>query len=327
MKRRELLQLCFSASITALLPRTAAAQGDYPDHVVKLIVPRPSGGVVDVIAREWGEKVEKSFGPTYVENIGGGGGVIGAVAGARAAPDGYSLFLGTTSELVISPIQAHQSYDPITSFEPIAILCDSPAAIVVNADIPAKNLKELIEYTRKNPGKMNYGSAGAGTVSNLAGELFKSLAGVPELVHIPYKGGGQAMTDLIAGQIPVATPMLSPSTLELHRQGRVRIIAVGSEHRVDSMPDIPTAAEQGLPDLIARLFVGIFAPAKTAQPILAKVQNVTQVAMKEPSLKSRFAAGGFEVVVDSTPASATEYVKKEIVRWKPVLEQLNSKKT
>lgn len=327
MNRRQFLQLCSSASVAALLPRVALAQGDYPDRVVKLIVPRPSGGVVDVIAREWGEKVDKSFGPTYVENIGGGGGVIGAVAGARAAPDGYSLFLGTTSELVISPIQAHQSYDPITSFEPIAILCDSPAAIVVNADIPAKNLKELIEYARKNPGKMNYGSAGAGTVSNLAGELFKNLAGVPELVHIPYKGGGQAMTDLIAGQIPVATPMLSPSTLELHRQGRVRILAVGSERRVDSMPDIPTAAEQGLPDLIARLFVGIFAPAKTPQPILAKVQQVTQAAMKEPSLKSRFAAGGFEVVVGSTPASAAEYVKKEIVRWKPILEQLNTKKT
>lgn len=327
MNRREVLLLSAATSIAALVSRTGAAQPAYPDHVVRLIVPRPGGGVVDVIAREWGEKVEKSFGATYVENIGGGGGTIGAAAASRAAADGYSLFLGTTSELVISPILARQTYDPIASFDPIAIMCDSPAAVVVNAGVPANNLKELVEYVRKNPGKMNYGSAGSGTVSNLAGELFKNLANLPDLTHIPYKGGGQAMTDLIAGQIPILTPMMSPSTLELHKQGRVRILAVGSEKRLAAVPDIPTAAEQGYPDLVARLFVGIFAPAKTPQPVIDKVQQVTQVAMKDTGLIKRFAAGGFEVLPTSDAASAAAYINKEIVRWKPILEQLNLKRS
>ena len=173
MNRRQLLQFGAGASAVALLPRSVAAQAAYPDRVVKLIVPRPAGGVVDVIAREWSEKVNKTLGSTFIENIGGGGGVIGAVAAARAPADGYTLLLGTTSELVISPMLAHQSYDPIASFEPIAIICDSAAAIVVNPSVPATNLKELVAYARNNRDKLNYASAGAGTVSNLAGELFK----------------------------------------------------------------------------------------------------------------------------------------------------------
>jgi tripartite-type tricarboxylate transporter receptor subunit TctC len=327
VNRRNLLLLSAASSIAALTPRIGAAQASYPDHVVRLIVPRPSGGVVDVIARAWGETVEKSFGPTYVENVGGGGGTIGAVAASRAPADGYSLFLGTTSELVISPILARQNYDPIASFEPIAIICDSPAAVVVNASVPARNLKELVEYARNNQGKMNYGSAGANTVSNLAGELFKHLAGLSDVTHIPYKGGGQAMTDLIAGQIPIVTPMMSPSTIALHQQGRVRILAVASEQRVDAMPDLPTAAEQGYPEFVARLFVGLFAPAKTPKPMIDKVEKVTQAAVQDPGLKSKFAAGGFDVIADSGTASAAAYINKEIARWKPILDQMNLKRS
>ena len=149
MNRRELLQLGAGASAAALWPRSVEAQATYPDRVVKLIVPRPAGGVVDVIAREWSEKVNKTLGSTFIENMGGGGGVIGAAAAARAPADGYTLLLGTTSELVISPMLAHQSYDPIASFEPIAIICDSAAAIVVNPSVPATNLKELVAYAQK----------------------------------------------------------------------------------------------------------------------------------------------------------------------------------
>jgi tripartite-type tricarboxylate transporter receptor subunit TctC len=151
---------------------------------------------------------------------------------------------------------AHQSYDPIASFEPIAIICDSVAAIVVNASLPVSDLNELVAYARKNPGNLNYGSAGAGTVSNLAGELFKRLTDLPDITHIPYKGGGQAMSDLIAGQIPIMTPMMSENIMELHRRGRVRVLAIASDRRLAAAPDIATASEQGLPGLIARLFVG-----------------------------------------------------------------------
>ena len=182
--RRQFFARIGAASLAALLPRPGAAQPAYPDRVVRLIVPRPSGGVVDVIAREWSDKVSKSFGPTYIDNVGGGGGTIGAATAARAPADGYTLLLGTTSELVISPMLAHQSYDPVASFEPIAMICASTASIVVHPSVPASNLKELVAYARGNASKANYGSAGAGTVSNLAGELFKRLADLPELTHI-----------------------------------------------------------------------------------------------------------------------------------------------
>jgi len=309
--------------MAALLSRRSDAQSAYPDHVVRLIVPRPSGGVVDVIAREWGEKVSKTLGPTYVDNIGGGGGTIGAAAAARAQADGYTLLLGTTSELVLSPILAHQSYDPIASFEAIAIICESVAAIVVNPSVPASDLSELVAFARKNSGRLDYGSAGVGTVSNLAGELFKRLTDLPDITHIPYKGGGQAMSDLIAGQIPIMTPMMSESILELHRLGRIRVLAVTSERRLAAMPDIATASEQGYPELIARLFVGLFAPAKTAPPILAKLAEVTQAALQNPALQAKFAAGGFEALTSSDAAAAAGYLNQEIIRWKPILEPFN----
>ena len=312
--------------MSTLLSRRSEAQSTYPDHVVRLIVPRPSGGVVDIIAREWSEKVGKTLGATYVDNVGGGGGTIGASIAARAPADGYTLLLGTTSELVLNPILAHQSYDPIASFEPIAIICDSAAAIVVNPNVPVSNLNELVAYAQKNRGSLNYGSAGAGTVSNLAGELFKRLAGLPDITHIPYKGGGQALSDVIAGQIPIMTPMMSENIMELHRQGRIRIVAVTSERRLAAMPNLATAAEQGYPGLVARLFAGLFAPAKTPRPMVAKVEQATQQAMQSPAFKASFAAAGFELSTASHSAAAARYLNQEIARWKPLLEQSGLKR-
>ncbi|MEA2948404.1 MAG: hypothetical protein QOI40_3734, partial [Alphaproteobacteria bacterium] len=220
-------------------------------------------------------------------------------------------------------ILAHQSYDPIASFEAIAIICESVAAIVVNPSIPVSDLNGLVAYARKNRGNLNYGSAGAGTVSNLAGELFKRLTDLPDITHIPYKGGGQAMSDLIAGQIPIMTPMMSENIMELHRLGRIRVLALTSERRLAAMPDIATASEQGYPELIARLFVGLFAPAKTPRQILAKLEAVTQSALQDPALQAKFAAGGFETLTSSDGAAAASYINKEVARWKPLLKQFS----
>jgi tripartite-type tricarboxylate transporter receptor subunit TctC len=319
MNRRKLL-LAIGA-VAAMSPARGWAQGSYPERPIKLIVPRPAGGVVDVIAREWSAKAGKTLGSIYVENMGGGGGTIGAAAAARAQADGYTLLLGTTSELVISPLLGPQPYDPVASFEPVAIVCDSAAAIIVHPSLQVSNLRELVAYVRANKDHANYGSAGAGTVSNLAGELFKRLAGLPELVHVPYKGGGPLFGDAIAGQIPISTPMMSQQVYELHRQGNLRIVAVASEHRLRAMPDLPTAVEQGYPDLVARLFFGIFAPAKTPKPVIARIEQATQLAMQDESLRRSFAAGGFETLASSDSASAADYVNKEIARWKPVLER------
>ena len=325
MNRRDLLQSGAAGLAAALVPRGVMAQAGYPDRPIRLIVPRPAGGVVDVIAREWAGKVTKPLGAVYIENMGGGGGVIGAAAAARAPADGYTLLFGTNSELVISPLLGQAQYDPVASFEPIAILCDSPAAIVAHPSVPVSNLGELVAYTKQNKDRMNYGSAGAGTISNLAGELFKRLADVPEIVHIPYKGGGPALVDAISGQVPISTPMMSEQLWEFHKQGKLKVLAVASERRLSSMPDIPTGGEQGYPDLVARLFFGLFAPATTPKPIIAKVEQATQVAMQDPALKQNFQASGYETLATADSAAAADYIAKEIVRWRPILAQLNSK--
>ena len=320
LKRRVFLQLSAGCLAAVLAPHYAWAQAAYPERAIKLVVPRAAGGVVDIIAREWSGKV-KSLGTIYIENMGGGGGTIGAASVARAPADGYTLLLGTTSELVISPLLGQQSYDPVASFEPIAIMCDSPAAIVVHPSVPVSNLKELVAYARQNKDRMNYGSAGAGTVSNLAGELFKQVADLPDIVHIPYKGGAPAVADAIAGQVPISTPMMSQQIWELHRQGKLKVLAVASERRLSAIPDLPTAVEQGYPDLVARLFFGLFAPAKTPKPIIAKVEQATQVAMQDPDLKKNFEASGFETLATIDAATAASYVAKEVVRWRPILAQ------
>jgi tripartite-type tricarboxylate transporter receptor subunit TctC len=309
----------------ALVSGRAGAQGSYPDRAIKIIVPRPAGGIVDIIAREWSGKVSKSLGTTYIENMGGGGGVIGAGAAARAPADGYTLLIGTTSELVISPLLNQLNYDPVTSFEPVAIMCDSPAAIVVHPSLPVSNLKELVDYAKKNAGKLNYGSAGAGTVSNLAGELFKVVAGLPDIVHVPYKGGGPAVADAIAGQVPISTPMMSEQLWELHRQGKLKVLAVAADRRLSAIPDLPTAAEQGYPDLVARLFFGLFAPAKTPKPVITKLEQVTKAALQDPELKRTLEAGGVQVLDTIDSASAADYVAKEVTRWKPILAQFKPK--
>jgi tripartite-type tricarboxylate transporter receptor subunit TctC len=321
LNRRELLRLGVVSGAAGLASSSGRAQSEYPDHAVRLIVPRPAGGVVDIIAREWSNAVGSDFGSTYIDNVGGGGGTIGAALAARAAPDGYTLLFGTTSEMVLSPILPNLSYS-VASFEPIAIICESIASIVVNPSVPVSDLRELVTYAKAHPGSLSYGSAGAGTVSNLAGELFKRLTDLPDITHIPYRGGNPAMTDVIAGHIPIATPMMSEAILTLHKQGAIRILAVASDHRLAAMPDIETAGEQGYPGLIARLFVGLFAPAKTPQSIVAKVAEVTRQAMQDATLKGRFAAAGFQVVADVDAAAAARYLDEEIVRWKPIVEQV-----
>jgi tripartite-type tricarboxylate transporter receptor subunit TctC len=323
MNRRKLL-LAIGA-VAAMSPARGWAQGSYPERPIKLIVPRPAGGVVDVIAREWSAKAGKALGSIYVENMGGGGGTIGAAAAARAQADGYTLLLGTTSELVISPLLGPQPYDPVASFEPVAIVCDSAAAIIVHPSLQVSNLRELVAYVRANKDHANYGSAGAGTVSNLAGELFKRLAGLPELVHVPYKGGGPLFGDAIAGQIPISTPMMSQQVYELHRQGNLRIVAVASEHRLRAMPDLPTAVEQGYPDLVARLFFGIFAPAKTPKPVIARIEQATRLALQDAELRRSFEASGFETLASTDGSSAASYVANEVTRWRPVLAGLGDK--
>jgi tripartite-type tricarboxylate transporter receptor subunit TctC len=300
----------------------ALADADYPKSPIRLIVPRSAGGVLDIIGRNWVNSAAPGLGAIAVENFGGGGGMTGTAMVAHATADGYTLLLGSTSDLVLNPaLSSERLYDPVKDFSPVSGLAISVAMIMVNPAVPAHNLKELVAYAKANPGKLSYGSAGAGTMSNLCGELFKKLAGLPDIVHIPYKGAAPGYTDLLAGTIPIMSSNITGTVLEMHKAGQVRILAVATDHRLSVAPDIETTAEAGYPDLIAQLFVGLFAPAGTPRPIIDRLAKVTQDVVGTKDFQNKLQDAGFESVVDFGPDRTTKYLAEEQVRWLPILKE------
>ena len=227
MKRRDVLALGLAAvSARALLPAVAVAQGKYPERPIRLVIPFPPGGVYDAVGRPWSEKMKPLLGTVIVENQGGAGGALGAATAARAQPDGYTLLLAGIGPLVINPIAAaHTPYDPIKDFDAISVVVVTAFTIVVHPSLPVQTLKELIDYAKKNPGKLSYGSAGVGSGNHLTGEMLKSLTGI-DIVHVPYRGAGLAITDLLAGQIPMIMSNVTGQVLELHKAGKLRMLAV-----------------------------------------------------------------------------------------------------
>ena len=322
MKRRDLLTLGLASTSAYVLGRIPAfAQATYPDHPIKLIVPFSPGGVVDAVGRLWAEKIRTHLTTIVVENQGGAGGVIGAQEVARATPDGYTLLLGNTSTQVLNPVvMAKPPYDALKDFLPITIIAITATCIVVNAAVPVKTLKELIAYAKANPNKLSYGSAGAGTLTNLTGEMFKHLTGINDIVHVPYKGAGPGIIDLVSGHIPMMTPNVTGQLLELHNAGKVRILAVTSPARLKGAPDIPTAIEAGVPDMIAQLFNGLFAPVGTPKPIIDKIAGATNTVMQDTEFQATLIKSGFEPVLDSNPDKARAFVSDEVRRWPPILK-------
>jgi tripartite-type tricarboxylate transporter receptor subunit TctC len=328
MDRRKVL----AAGLASLLAPSAGmrpgfAQAKYPERPIKLIVPFPPGGVVDPIARQWAERVKPYLGTIVVENLGGGGGTIGTGEAARARPDGYTALLGLTGTLVINPaVMAKVLYDPLADFMPIAILAVSGNGIAVHPSVPATTLKEFIAYAKANSNKLSYASAGAATITNLVGELFKQLIGAPDIVHVPYKGAGPAITDLVSGHIGMATVAVNQQLLQLHRAGKVRILAVTSEARLAAAPDIPTAVESGLPGMVADVFTALLVPAKTPGPIIDQIYQASQKVMTDPAMQKTLTAQGLRPISDSSPDKARAYLQKEIARWTPLIERLGLKK-
>jgi tripartite-type tricarboxylate transporter receptor subunit TctC len=317
--RRRFLEMTGATLALGSGLQSVQAQGRYPDRSIRVVVPRAPGGSVDVIGRGWSEKVRSTLGPSHIENMGGGGGRIGAVAVARAATDGYTLLIGSTSELVLNPLLEKQPYDPVTDFAPIGILSTSPLIMAVNPGIPVKNLKELIAYAKANPGKVNYGTAGAGTIGHVATEMLKQRAGLPDVVHVPYKGGAAAIADVLSGQLTFGTVSISGAVVDLHQAGKIRIVAVTSEDRSEGAPDLPSMVEQGFPDLVTIFFIGLFAPTGVPQPILEQLEKATIEAMKDNALRKTLLAAGFDVP-DSSRTKAAKFVQDEFQRWGPVLK-------
>jgi tripartite-type tricarboxylate transporter receptor subunit TctC len=319
MNRRDVLATGWAMlSAAALAPRPAFA---YPDRVIRLVVPFSPGGATDVVGRLWAEKMKPLLGTVVTENRGGGGGVTGAAEVARAQPDGHVFLFGNTSTQVLIPaIMTNPPYDPLKDFVGIYILCNAPTSIVVHESVPARDLKELIAYAKANPGKLSYGSAGAGTLTNLAGELFKQLIGAPDIVHIPYKGSAPGVADLASGHIPMMTPNVGGPLLDFHRSGRVRILAVNSTKRIKAAPDIPTAIEAGLPGMIAGNLNGLFAPAGVPKAVIDQVTDATRKVMADADFQRILVTSGFEPILDSGPEATRQFISEELARWIPIMK-------
>lgn len=313
-----------AAAVSAAMP--AAAQERYPLRPVRLVIPSVPAGVHDVIGRVWAERVKPLFGPIVIDNRGGGAGSIGANDVAHSPPDGYSILLGsTTTHVLVPPVMANPPYDPVKDFSAVTVFAYSSTSIVVNPSLPARTLAELIAYTKANPGKLSYGSAGTGSLNHLTAEAFKLRVGLPDLIHVPYRGAGPAIADILAGQIPMIVPAMTNIVLDLHRAGKLRVLAVTHGTRLAAAPELPTAVEQGFTDLVAPNFVGVFAPAGTPKPIIDQVAQANLALLADHDYRQLLVSGTFEPHGDLNPEAYRRYVENELARWSPIVTTLGLK--
>jgi tripartite-type tricarboxylate transporter receptor subunit TctC len=326
MKRRDVLALGLAALSAPALPHRAFAQSAYPDRPIRLITPFPPGGAYDTIARPWADRIKPHLGTIVVENIGGGGGSVGAAQATRARPDGYTILLGgATTHITEALLKNRPQYDPLKDLEPISGIAITAFAITVHPSVPAKSLKELIDHAKANPGKLSYGSAGTGSLNHLTGELFKLRTELRDLVHVPYRGAGPAIVDILAGQIPMIVPAMTNHVLDLHRTGKVRVLAVTHGTRLAAAPELPTAVEQGFPDIVTPNFIGLYAPAGTPKPIIEQIAQANRKLLAEPSYRELLVSGTFEPQPDLDGDAYRRYVEGEIARWSPVVKAIDLK--
>lgn len=314
----------FIGSLLALSVVRAHAQARYPERAIRLVVPFAPGGDGDIMGRLWAKYAAPLLGGTIVvENKAGAGGAIGAAEVARARADGYTLLLGTTTTQIVSPAASpNPAYDALKDFVLVGMVSMNPTCIIVNPAVPAQSLKALVSLVQANPGKYAYGSAGPGTITNLTGELFKLQAGGLQMQHVPYKGGGPAMQDLIAGHIPVITPILSSAVLAQHRAGRARILGVNSDRRLKAAPEIPTSVEAGVPEMRVQVFNGVFAPAGTPREALQALREATLKLRSDPAFMQDLEKAGAELF--SQP-SEEKFVAEEVARWTRVIKAIGFK--
>jgi len=308
----------FVAFVLSLLVLGAHAQ-NYPSKPIRLVVPFAPGGSSSLVARFMAAEMEKGLGQQIViENKGGGGGNVAMQEVARADPDGYTLIIGHVGSLAMNPFMYDRlPYDVNRDFAPVSLLAIVPAIFVVHESVPVKNLKELVALAKAKPGQLNYGSAGNGSAGHLAIEYLKQVTGM-ELQHVPYKGTGPNVTDLVAGRTQVSsagTPPLLPHV----RAGKLRVIAVGTAKRLHSLPDVPTVAEQGYPGFETSQWYGLNAPAKTPESIVRRLAEEAAKAAKSPLVAERFKPDDAEPV-GSTPAEYGAFIRKEQERWGKVVK-------
>ena len=305
-------------AVSALAVATANAFAAYPDKPIKLVVPYTPGGVTDalarVVAKSLGERVGQQV---IVDNRPGGGANIGADLVAKSAADGYTLLMGSAATHAInSSLYKKLTYDHIKDFAPISLVAQVPNILVVNPTLPVKSVKELIAYGKANPGRLNFGSSGAGGTIHLSGELFKSMTGV-DMVHVPYKGSAPAVTDLMGGQVQV---MFDSSVVPHIKSGKLRPLAVTSAKRSSALPELPTMAEAGLPGYEATAWFGVLAPAGTPQPIVEKLNAELVAVLRDPATQAWMKQQGFDAIGNSPKEFAT-FISDETTKWAKVVKE------
>lgn len=319
--RRAILCLTLLLSST-LFPSQVAAQA-YPYKPVKVVVGFSPGGGTDILARIVGQKLSETWAqPVIIENRPGASATIGANAVAQAPPDGYTLSMGQLTPNAIAPALMKLPYDAARDFVPIILVGTSPNVLVVNPALPAKDVAQLVALAKSKPGRLTYASSGAGSLQHIAAEVFKSVAGV-DIVHVPFKGSGQAVIDLMSGQVDMNFDSI-PAVIQHVKSGKLRAIAVTAAKRASAFPEIPTIAESGYPDYDLTSWWGLFAPAGTPPEIVAKIHRDTLAALQNADVKERFAtlsvdAGG------GTSREFADYVKQEISKYDALVKRLNIK--
>ena len=312
--------LAISMALTVIVAGTApVAAADYPTKPIRLVVPFPPGGTTDILARAVAQKLSETWNQqVIVDNRPGAGGNIGADLVAKAPPDGYTLVMGTVGTHAINPnLYSKMPYDHVKDFSPVILVAGVPNVLVVNPSLPVHSVKELIDYAKANPGKLNFASSGNGTSIHLSGELFKTMAGV-QMTHVPYKGSAPALADLMGGQVQLMFDNL-PSSLGLIKGGKLRAIAVTSTTRAAALPDVPTIAESGLPGFEASSWFGVLAPAGTPHDIVAKLNGTIAAWLATPDAKEKLLAQG-AIAAGGSPEDFAQHIDRETAKWAKVVK-------
>jgi len=321
MQARARIVIVGVAAIAAVV--TSAGAADYPTRPIKLVVPYSAGGPTDVLGRLVGEYLGRDLKqPVIVENKAGAQGAIGAEAVARSEPDGYTLFVTAASIFVLNPMLYKKlPYDPVKDFRMLALVTDLPVVMEVHPSVPAKTVAEFVAYAKQNPGKLNFGSAGTGGTIHLAGEMFKQMAGV-DIVHVPYKGAGPALTDLLSGNIQLMFDTIG-TALPPVKSGMLRAIGVSSAKRISDLPDVPTIIESGYPDYAVSVWYGISAPAKLPDEIAQKISASLDRALSDEAFRASLEKIGFPPLRPKSQPEIDKFINDDRARWAGVIKSLN----
>jgi tripartite-type tricarboxylate transporter receptor subunit TctC len=313
---------CAAAAIALAFAAAASAQTTYPTKPVRIVAPFAPGSTIDIIGRLIAPKLSEALGqPVLVENRPGAGGAVGLDAVAKAAPDGHTIVIGALGPLAMNPALYPKSpFDPVRDFAPVTLLATGPVVIAVHPSVPARNVKELVDLAKKNPGKLNFGSPGVGTSPHLTGELVKMLTKT-DIVHVPYKGNAEALTDLVSGRVSIVYTGVPPA-VPLAKAGRIRLIATTGKSRLPGLPDVPTIAEAGLADAQVLIWYGLVAPAATPREIIARLNREIVRVMQAPDVKERFIQQGID---PETSTAFGRLVADEYARWTKVIRSAGIK--